>query len=1705
MKKILLAMLGCCLGFAVSAQSTFGPRNTSNNNGAATGRIDPATYYSPVTSDPSTPPWGCSQYRDSRGVVSPPYDGANAVSGYGGMTGWNSSDYKAYTYQAPGYQGHANFRILFPPGYDPNNTSKKYPLIIFLHGKGEAGRLNYLNDCDVRTDDNDHQLVWGGQPHRDIVTNDPRYQAIVLFPQNSYGSWANGTAYNSGYYNLPDAGTISQENKSNLEMIEFMIAGNTASDGQRFNVDPNRIYIEGLSAGGGGVWDCIIRRPDLFAGAIPMSSAGTINQANLLSYMGIWYWQGGIDDNPVPLNGGNALKAIQAASGFRRDASYTDISTGVNGSGTALNTYVGSARYIEESAYGHGVFTDCYSHPDFWRWLFSQNQLNIKAFADTALCSGSSVRIGVTPGLAGYDWQYSPDNITYTSALPGGLDNTTHDLTVSVLGYYRVRLNRNTTGWTNYSQPIKIISKAPAAAPVVTLDNSTILPSLSGNTVTLSAPAGMAAYNWSDGSASQTLATSTAGTYSVSVTPVNGCPSAFSASYTILTGQTPNASIASPTNLAVSTASATSLQLTWSDNANNETGYEIYRSTVSGNYYSFVGLINTPNITSFVDANLQSNTTYYYQVRAVKNGVGASGYTGETAGTTSADTAPPSAPSNLTATNVSTNTIALAWNSSSDNVGVTGYDVYQNGTYIASVGTSASPAYTATGLSVGTSYTYFIKARDAANNNSIASNSLTVSTYTLVSGVVNYSYYEGSFNNLNSPLFNGQAPLKTGYVAPVFSLSPASSTTLFGFKYDGIINIPTTGNWTFYTESDDGSNLFIDGTQVVFNDYNQGMTERNGTVSNLSAGNHSIQVTYRQGGGGYGLNVRWSGPGIAKQIIPDSYISGYSPGNVYYTKSSGNLTTTSTWGTIADGTGTAPANFSSANQTFYITRVATLSANWAVSGSSSKIIISSGGILTIPAGFTFTGQINLEGTGTLIIQNGSLFSTASLGNVASTATIRFATALNIPQTTYGNVILGNTGDNTAKTFTSGTVTILGNLTLASGSVTVNSGAALTLAGNLTLSAAISLPIDVQATGSSQTFTGNGFAISLKSLSLNAGTTVTLATTGGTSNLTTAANLTLSNLSTLNIQNNLLTINGLLNQFSQTGSISSNGGSLAINAAGSTSYLYLTAGANTLNNITVNITGGGSVSLRNTGFFTGILKLQAGNLNTTNGNLTLVSNASGTGRLAKVENGASLTGSLTVQRYFSNSDATTKGWFHIGNAVKGQKASDWAAKSTVWGPWIPGKYATIQRFREDTVSSYPSNNVKYYENSGWYGIQALSDAINPGAGVRMYLYNEFFSSRNATLENTGLPVIGDGNDNTNTTGEAFAFNLTYTPATGYGGGGWNLVSNPYPSDIDWTLPAWTKTNVATTVYIWDSKANNGKGQYTTYNTATSLGTNGGTGRIALGQAFFVKAITVGPVLKITEDAKTATSTALLKASNSIIENVLRIKLLNKAGDGDETVVFFQKQATTGFDENLDALKLYGGSLNVSSLTADGKDLAMNALPATGNRIKLNLKNNAIGSYSFNFSGVSTFGNLKVSLSDKFLNTLTDLSATPVYNFSTTSEAASAGSERFELVFGTGEPTPDLINSRFILEQNIPNPFDIETLINFNVPEAGVVTLTIYSNLGIRLDEMTLNAVAGKNTLTWNPQQRIGKRPDNGIYYYKLRYGSQTLTRRMMIVR
>ncbi|MEO0473785.1 MAG: PA14 domain-containing protein, partial [Bacteroidota bacterium] len=142
-----------------------------------------------------------------------------------------------------------------------------------------------------------------------------------------------------------------------------------------------------------------------------------------------------------------------------------------------------------------------------------------------------------------------------------------------------------------------------------------------------------------------------------------------------------------------------------------------------------------------------------------------------------------------------------------------------------------------------------------------------------------YQYYHGSWDQL--PDFDTLTAITSG-LADNFDIGLRSQNDNFAFRFRGFILIPTGGTYTFYTSSDDGSKLFINGAMVVDNDGLHSNQERSGQI-NLTAGFHPIEGQFFEKGGNQVMEVRFQGPGISKQLIPDEVLFHQNADHFLYT------------------------------------------------------------------------------------------------------------------------------------------------------------------------------------------------------------------------------------------------------------------------------------------------------------------------------------------------------------------------------------------------------------------------------------------------------------------------------------------------------------------------------------------------------------------------------------------------------------------------------------------------------------------------------------------------------------------------------------------------------------------------------------------------------------------------------------------------------
>lgn len=189
-----------------------------------------------------------------------------------------------------------------------------------------------------------------------------------------------------------------------------------------------------------------------------------------------------------------------------------------------------------------------------------------------------------------------------------------------------------------------------------------------------------------------------------------------------------------PTNLQVASKTCTSIDLSWTASTDNVgvTTYYVYSGTT---------LLGTTTGTTFSITSLTPDTAYSYTIKAEDKARNLSAASEVLNVTTLADTEAPSAPGNLQAGYTSSSTVYLSWTASTDNIGITGYNLYSGTTQI---GTAIGTTFTANNLTPKTSYNFTVKAKDAAGNLSTASNNVNVITQGTTSPTATRSFFVAS-------------------------------------------------------------------------------------------------------------------------------------------------------------------------------------------------------------------------------------------------------------------------------------------------------------------------------------------------------------------------------------------------------------------------------------------------------------------------------------------------------------------------------------------------------------------------------------------------------------------------------------------------------------------------------------------------------------------------------------------------------------------------------------------------------------------------------------------------------------------------------------------------------------------------------------------------------------------------------------------------
>ncbi len=418
----------------------------------------------------------------------------------------------------------------------------------------------------------------------------------------------------------------------------------------------------------------------------------------------------------------------------------------------------------------------------------------------------------------------------------------------------------------------------------------------------------------------------------------------------------------------------------------------------------------------------------------------------------------------------------------------------------------------------------------------------------------------------------------------------------------------------------------------------------------------------------------------------------------------------------------------------------------------------------------------------------------------------------------------------------------------------------------------------------------------------------------------------------------------------------------------------------------------------------MLDVQAGDL-AAGGNLTLLSTVTDQAMLIQSAS-TNVTGNVNVQRYLrSNTGTSSSGYRFVSSPTSDATLNQISELSPVVNPAFntsatPGKVApfpTVYAYDAtkagDASKTFTSSPFPEFDK-GWVSPSALTDAMTAGKGFTVN------TAANQKVEITG--TVNNGNVNIPiVTGNAASL-------------GYNLIGNPYPSPIKWSLVRALSSGVNDAIY-----QNMATGQYTGSwaSYVNGMGVNGASDDIAVMQGFFVIANAGGNVvMNNTVRATTYTNPSSFRTEDDKTTDkngnknngLLRLAMTNSANKTDETVIYFNDKASANFDKEYDALKfqLNGGNLP-NIYTTDNKTekntlFSINALPTLRDDVTVPIVVQAwtAGKQKIAMTEKLNFNRpVEVYLKDKTTNTLHNFS-NGAFEFN-----ASAGiiANRFEIIF------------------------------------------------------------------------------------------------------
>ncbi|MBV8213604.1 MAG: prolyl oligopeptidase family serine peptidase [Verrucomicrobia bacterium] len=217
------------------------------------------------------------------------------------------------------------YRLLAPRDL---SSGAKYPLVVLFHGSGERGA------------DNKKQLLNGAArfARPESRTQHPCFVLVPQCPTHLNKQPIMWTGSREEMHELKLAPEPAAPLQTALELL-FMIQG-------KYPIDPERIYVTGISMGGFATWEALIRHPQNFAGAVPVCGGGDVRFADRIKHVPVWAFHGAEDPVVPVICSQSMIENLEKAGGH--------------------------PRYTEYPGVGHNSWDRAFAEPELLAWLFSQ-------------------------------------------------------------------------------------------------------------------------------------------------------------------------------------------------------------------------------------------------------------------------------------------------------------------------------------------------------------------------------------------------------------------------------------------------------------------------------------------------------------------------------------------------------------------------------------------------------------------------------------------------------------------------------------------------------------------------------------------------------------------------------------------------------------------------------------------------------------------------------------------------------------------------------------------------------------------------------------------------------------------------------------------------------------------------------------------------------------------------------------------------------------------------------------------------------------------------------------------------------------------------------------------------------------------------------------------------------------------------------------